>query len=32
LIGNRRHGPDLAEVGSRRSPLWLKAHLNTHQR
>ena len=26
LIGNRRQGPDLAEVGSRRSPLWLKAH------
>ncbi|MHB1020853.1 MAG: cbb3-type cytochrome c oxidase subunit II [Acidobacteriaceae bacterium] len=27
LIGNRREGPDLAEVGSRRSALWLKAHL-----
>jgi cbb3-type cytochrome c oxidase subunit II len=27
LIGNRRQGPDLAEVGNRRSPLWLKAHL-----
>ena len=27
LIGNRRQGPDLAEVGDRRSPLWLKAHL-----
>ena len=27
LIGNRRQGPDLAEVGSRRSPLWLKAQL-----
>ena len=26
LIGNRRQGPDLAEVGSRRSPLWMKAH------
>jgi cbb3-type cytochrome oxidase cytochrome c subunit len=26
LIGNRRQGPDLAEVGSRRSPLWLKTH------
>jgi cytochrome c oxidase cbb3-type subunit 2 len=26
LIGNRRQGPDLAEVGSRRSNLWLKAH------
>jgi cytochrome c oxidase cbb3-type subunit 2 len=27
LIGNRRQGPDLAEVGFRRSPLWLRAHL-----
>ena len=27
VIGNRRQGPDLAEVGTRRSPLWLKAHL-----
>jgi len=27
LIGNRRQGPDLAEVGLRRSPLWLKAHM-----
>jgi cbb3-type cytochrome oxidase cytochrome c subunit len=26
LIGNRRQGPDLSEVGSRRSALWLKAH------
>ena len=26
LIGNRRQGPDLAEVGGRRSELWLKAH------
>lgn len=26
LIGNRRQGPDLTEVGSRRSALWLKAH------
>jgi cytochrome c oxidase cbb3-type subunit 2 len=26
LIGNRRQGPDLAEVGGRRSPMWLKAH------
>jgi cytochrome c oxidase cbb3-type subunit 2 len=26
LIGNRRQGPDLAEVGGRRSPQWLKAH------
>ena len=26
LIGNRRQGPDLAEVGMRRSALWLKAH------
>jgi cbb3-type cytochrome c oxidase subunit II len=27
LIGNRRQGPDLSQVGSRRSSLWLKAHL-----
>jgi cbb3-type cytochrome oxidase cytochrome c subunit len=27
LIGNRRQGPDLSQVGLRRSPLWLKAHL-----
>ena len=26
LIGNRRQGPDLSQVGDRRSPLWLKAH------
>ncbi|MFZ0743220.1 MAG: cbb3-type cytochrome c oxidase subunit II [Terracidiphilus sp.] len=26
LIGNRRQGPDLAEVGARRSALWLKMH------
>jgi cbb3-type cytochrome c oxidase subunit II len=26
LIGNRRQGPDLSEVGGRRSPLWLMAH------
>lgn len=26
LIGNRRQGPDLAQVGGRRSPLWLKMH------
>jgi cytochrome c oxidase cbb3-type subunit 2 len=26
LIGNRRQGPDLSEVGLRRSSLWLKAH------
>jgi mono/diheme cytochrome c family protein len=26
LIGNRRQGPDLAEVASRRSALWLRAH------
>ena len=26
LIGNRRQGPDLSEVGCRRSPLWLRAH------
>lgn len=27
LIGNRRQGPDLAEVGERRSAFWLRAHL-----
>jgi cbb3-type cytochrome oxidase cytochrome c subunit len=27
LIGNRRQGPDLSQVGLRRSQLWLKAHL-----
>lgn len=27
LIGNRRQGPDLAEIGLRRSPFWLRAHL-----
>jgi len=27
LIGNRRQGPDLSEVGARRSPLWLRIHL-----
>ncbi len=27
LIGNRRQGPDLAQVGVRRSALWLKMHL-----
>jgi cytochrome c oxidase cbb3-type subunit 2 len=26
LIGNRRQGPDLSQVGARRSKLWLKAH------
>ncbi|SFS16638.1 cytochrome c oxidase cbb3-type subunit 2 [Granulicella pectinivorans] len=26
LIGNRRQGPDLAEVGTRRSALWLRMH------
>ena len=26
LIGNRRQGPDLSQVGVRRSPLWLRAH------
>ena len=26
LIGNRRQGPDLSEVGGRRSPLWLRIH------
>jgi cytochrome c oxidase cbb3-type subunit 2 len=27
LIGNRRQGPDLTEVGARRSALWLQMHL-----
>ena len=27
LIGNRRHGPDLLNVGNRRSIDWLKIHL-----
>lgn len=27
LIGNRRQGPDLAEVGARRSAFWLRTHL-----
>ena len=27
LIGNRRQGPDLTQVGTRRSVFWLKAHL-----
>jgi mono/diheme cytochrome c family protein len=27
LIGNRRQGPDLAEVGIRRSTQWLRMHL-----
>jgi len=26
LIGNRRQGPDLSQVGARRSALWIKAH------
>lgn len=26
LIGNRRQGPDLSQVGGRRSPMWLKVH------
>lgn len=26
LIGNRRQGPDLSQVGARRSALWLKMH------
>ena len=26
LIGNRRQGPDLANIGLRRSPAWLKLH------
>jgi cytochrome c oxidase cbb3-type subunit 2 len=28
LIGNRRQGPDLSQVGGRRSPLWLKLHFD----
>jgi cbb3-type cytochrome c oxidase subunit II len=31
LIGNRRQGPDLSKVGSRRSSLWLKAHFYNPQ-
>ena len=32
LIGNRRQGPDLTQVGARRSALWLKMHLfNPHE-
>lgn len=27
LIGNRRQGADLSNVGTRRSPLWLRIHL-----
>lgn len=27
LIGNRRQGPDLAQIGTRRSPVWLRDHL-----
>ncbi len=27
LIGNRRQGPDLTQVGARRSALWFKMHL-----
>jgi cbb3-type cytochrome c oxidase subunit II len=27
LIGNRRQGPDLSQIGARRSALWLKMHL-----
>lgn len=26
LIGNRRQGPDLAGIGTRRSPAWLREH------
>lgn len=28
LIGNRRQGPDLTNVGARRSALWLKMHFH----
>jgi cytochrome c oxidase cbb3-type subunit 2 len=27
LIGNRRQGPDLSEVGARRSALWIRMHM-----
>lgn len=27
LIGNRRQGPDLTQIGARRSPLWLEMHM-----
>ena len=32
LIGNRRQGPDLTQVGARRSALWLKMHLYNPRR
>jgi len=31
LIGNRRQGPDLSQVGGRRSSLWFKAHFSNPQ-
>ncbi len=31
LIGNRRQGPDLSQVGDRRSPLWLRMHFMNPQ-
>ena len=31
LIGNRRQGPDLSQVGGRRSSLWLRAHFYNPQ-
>jgi len=32
LIGNRRQGPDVAQVGARRTPAWLQAHFMEPQR
>lgn len=32
LIGNRRQGPDLAEVGNRRDALWNREHLRDPRR
>jgi mono/diheme cytochrome c family protein len=31
LFGNRRQGPDLAQVGNRRSPEWQRLHLKNPQ-
>ena len=32
LVGNRRQGPDLSNVGNRRSPEWQRLHLSTRGR
>ena len=32
LVGNRRQGPDLLEVGNRRAPLWNAEHLRDPRR